>query len=136
MLTVKQEINAQISEVLESSPEEGKKHDTVFKALLELGLPAAEVSPTRLEHEAISVVGAGIETTMRVLSVASFHILANPTILQRLRQELVDAFPNPHSPPSVEELNRLPYLSGCVEEGSSSLFTKTSDKHITNYHLP
>ena len=123
-MTFNQEIDAQISEILQSSTEEEKKPETVFKALLEMGLPVAEVSQTRLLHEAISVVVAGIETTMRALSVASFHILADPPILQRLRQELVDVFPDPHNPPSLEELNKLPYLSGCVEEGLASSLRK------------
>lgn len=36
-----------------------KTHDTVFSALLESTLPPEELSVTRLQHEAISVTGAG-----------------------------------------------------------------------------
>ena len=118
-------MKAQILEVLNDSAEKEKKSDTVFEALLEVGLPAAEVSHTRLHHEATAIVGAGIETTHRVLSVATFHILANPPVHQRLRQELVNAFPDPHNPPSLDELNRMPYLTVCIEEGSSPLFCES-----------
>lgn len=94
-----------------------KSHDTVFSALLESTLPPEELSVTRLQHEAISVTGAGIETTMRALSLASFHIIANRPVFERLRKELVAAIPDPANPPSWDELGRLPYLSACIEEG-------------------
>ena len=95
-----------------------KSHDTVFSALLESSLPPEELTVPRLQHEAISVTGAGIETTMRALSLASFHIIANPPVFQRLREELLSAVPNPDNPPSWDELGRLPYLSACIEEGN------------------
>ena len=98
-----------------------KPHDTVFTALLESSLPPEELSVTRLQHEAISVTGAGIETTMRALSLASFHIIANPPVFQRLRNELIAAIPNPENPPSWDELGKLPYLGACIEEGIESL---------------
>ena len=98
-----------------------KSHDTVFSALLESSLPQEELSVTRLQHEAISITGAGIETTMRALSLASFHIIANPPIFQRLREELTTAIPDPENTPSWDELGRLPYLSACIDEGNSSL---------------
>ncbi|KAL8699510.1 MAG: hypothetical protein Q9224_001378 [Gallowayella concinna] len=94
-----------------------KSHDTVFSALLESTLPPEELSVTRLQHEAISVTGAGIETTMRALSLASFHIIANPPVVKRLREELITAIPDPENPPSWDELGRLPYLGACIEEG-------------------
>ena len=97
-----------------------KSHDTVFSALLESSLPPEELTVVRLQHEAISVTGAGIETTMRALSLASFHIIANPPVFQRLREELVNAIPNPENPPSWDELGGLPYLSACIEEGNRS----------------
>ena len=55
---------------------------------------------------------------MRTLSLASFHIIDNPPVLQRLRQELRTAIPDLEDPPSWDELGRLPYLSACIEEGT------------------
>ena len=98
-----------------------KSHDTVFSALLESSLPPEELSLTRLQHEAISITGAGLETTTRALSLACFHIIANPPVFQHLREELIAAIPNPENPPSWDELGRLPYLSACIEEGNQSL---------------
>lgn len=95
-----------------------KSGATVFATLLDSGLPAEELSLTRLQHEAISLIGAGIETTKRALSVGSFHILENPAILARLREELVAAIPDPENPPALEVYEKLPYLSACIEEGT------------------
>ena len=99
-----------------------KQHDTVFNALLQSDLPPEETSLTRLQHEAISLVGAGLETTKWALTVGSFHILDNLPVLQRLREELVSAIPDTSSPPSLEKLEKLPYLSACIEEGNPPHF--------------
>ena len=104
-----------------------KSHDTVFNALLESSLPPEELSVMRLQHEAISVTGAGIETTMRALSLASFHIIANPPVFRRLREELITAIPDPENPPSWDELGKLPYLSACIDEGNYQFLTSVND---------
>lgn len=71
----------------------------VFATLLDSSLPAEELSLTRLQHEAINLIGAGVELTKRALSVGSFHILDNPAILARFREELISAIPDPQTPP-------------------------------------
>ncbi|OCK73801.1 hypothetical protein K432DRAFT_410394 [Lepidopterella palustris CBS 459.81] len=53
---------------------------SLFTALLESDLPSTELSTKRLQHEAISVISAGIETTMYTLFTCSYHLLANPNI--------------------------------------------------------
>ena len=78
-----------------------------------------ELSLNRLQNEALSVIGAGIETTKRALSVASFHLLNTPSALLRLRHELTNFIPDTTKPPSLTELEALPYLSACVEESQS-----------------
>lgn len=85
----------QISEMLKASFAsylEEPSQKTVFAALLESGLPSAELTLTRLQHDAISLVGARIETTKRALSLGSYHILNNPAILARLREEWFQRF--------------------------------------------
>ena len=109
----------QISTILKRSRagDDEKKPDTVFRTLLDSSLPPEELSLTRLQHEAISVTGAGIETTMRALSLACFHIIANPRIHQRLQEELRAAIPDVSDHPSWDVLSQQPYLSACIEEG-------------------
>lgn len=115
-----QQLLAQAQEVVKNKgAARTKDHKTVFNGLLESGLPPAETEPLRLQHEAISLVGAGIDTTKRALYVACFHILDNPPILARLQAELNDAIPDPGNIPSLPELQRLPFLSACIEESKS-----------------
>lgn len=99
-----------------------KSSQTVFAALLDSDLPPEDLSLTRLQEEARALIGAGIETTKRALSVASFHILDNPAILKRLREELISAIPDSKNPPPLEVYEKLPYLSACIEEGVLSRF--------------
>ena len=92
-------------------------HHIVFTEVLESNLPSAEISVSRLQNEALGPVGAGFETTKWGLTVATYHILANPVICERLRQQLVDVIPDPFNIPSWAKLQALPYLSTCVKEG-------------------
>jgi cytochrome P450 len=92
-------------------------HPTVFKELLDSDLPASEKSIQRLEDEGITVVGAGQETVKLVLTLLTFHLLGNPEIMERLRQEIIAIFPDPASPPDLTKLEQLPYLSAVIQEG-------------------
>lgn len=65
----------------------------------------------------MGLLAAGIQRTKTALAVISFHILENPAIYQQLRAELYEAIPDAWDVPSSVELERLPYLSSCIEEG-------------------
>lgn len=53
----------------------------------------------------------------RCLSVLTYHILANPEILDTLTQELKEAIPDPQHLPHWATLEKLPYLNSVVQEG-------------------
>ncbi|KAL3290695.1 Cytochrome P450 [Colletotrichum asianum] len=91
--------------------------DTIFASIMLFDLPETEKSTVRLQHEAISVVGAGIETTMRALTVASFFLINDDRSRKRLQEELDVACPDPQNMPSWSSLSQLPYLSACITEG-------------------
>jgi cytochrome P450 len=104
---------------LKEGKNEGAKKSsipTVFQELLNSDLPPQEKETLRLQDEAQLVVAAGVTTTGWALSVASFHIINNPSIFSRLRKELNEAIPDPSQPLSWTELEKLPYLTGCVRE--------------------
>ncbi|RQM08076.1 hypothetical protein DH86_00001413, partial [Scytalidium sp. 3C] len=92
-------------------------HKTIFNELLESDLPPREKSLERLKDEAIVIVGAGTDTVKYALSVACFHILNNPNIHKKLREELIQAMPNPRDTLALSELEPLPYLSAVIQEG-------------------
>ncbi|MCJ1396150.1 hypothetical protein MMC18_009039 [Xylographa bjoerkii] len=114
-----QEVKNQILKIMsgENDGYRNVNHRTVFNELLQSNLPPEELSVERLKHEAASITGAGIDTTKTTLSLASFHILSNQHILQRLREELAIAIPDPSaSMPTVPEMEKLPYLNAIVQE--------------------
>lgn len=107
----------QIADILDNhATSKASERKTVFNALLESDLPPQEVTLTRLQHEAITVIGAGFETTKYALTVASFHIINTPSIFHRLRRELDAAIPDPDHILPLGELEKLPYLTACIQE--------------------
>jgi cytochrome P450 len=106
-------------------------HTTVFSGLLRGDLPQSEKSDRRLQDKAQLIIGTGLATTGWTLSVATFHILSNPSVLGRLRKELEEAIPNinesdPVAPVEWTELERLPYLSACIKEAIGLSYSTTS----------
>ncbi|KAF2259785.1 cytochrome P450 [Lojkania enalia] len=127
------ELTDQISSILSQPKDESKADNTIFRELLDSGLPPQELTLTRLHHESISIIGAGVESTMRTLVVACFHILDQPAIQDRLRTELDEAITDPTNMPSWDELAKLPYLSACIEE-ALRLSYGTSQRMPRIYH--
>ncbi|KAF6820849.1 cytochrome P450 [Colletotrichum plurivorum] len=112
------EVKEQILKVMSGQNEANKSvaHRTVFHELLQSNLPAEELSVERLKHEAASITGAGIDTTKTTLALATYHVLANPDILGRLREELKASVPDANEIPGVVELEKLPFLNAVVQE--------------------
>lgn len=92
------------------------EHPTIFHELLESDLPEEEKSNARLGDEAQLIIAAGLITTSWALSVASFHIIHNPDVAQKLREELAAAHLTSTNA-DWHKLEQLPYLNGCVHEG-------------------
>ena len=119
-----------------------KTQGTVFNELMDSTLPPEELSISRLQDEAVSLIGAGIESTRWTLTLACYHILDNPSILKRLQQELHELIPDPAKAPSLSQLEQSPYLSACVEEGQpspdpfSSVFLSHIHLSLTSLYSP
>lgn len=97
------------SSTQESDSREAKQK-TIFPALSDEKLPPSERSTRRLEDEGLILVVAGTETTARTLTVASYHIFSNASLLKRLRDEIRTVMPEPTSRASWEDLERLSLL--------------------------
>jgi cytochrome P450 len=91
---------------------------TIFDDILQSSLPASEKTDDRLTREAQGIVGAGLLTTSWSLSVATFHILNTPSILDKLRSELFSAIPDPNATLEWAKLEKLPYLSAVIKEAA------------------
>lgn len=92
-------------------------HPTVFHELLgSKALPPEEKSVARLAQEGQILVQGGTLTTSWTLAVATFHLLDQPDKLERLRDELAAAIPDPAEVVGLAELEAIPYLRAVVKE--------------------
>lgn len=66
---------------------------------------------------------AGMETTAQTLTALTYHLLSNPPILRRLKQELELAMPDPNQLPIASKLDSLPYLV-CYPHARSAITTE------------
>lgn len=57
------------------------------------------------------------ETISFTMTVLTYHILANPSILRKLKQELQAAIPDPDISTDQAAVERLPYLTAVIKEG-------------------
>lgn len=91
-------------------------HPTIFHELIQSDLPESEKTVTRLQDEALIVVGAGTLTTSWALCIATYHLLASPRILAKLKAELRSAIPDPEISVPLPVLENLPYLAAVAQE--------------------
>ncbi|KAL8922565.1 MAG: hypothetical protein Q9208_005068 [Pyrenodesmia sp. 3 TL-2023] len=90
---------------------------SLLQALVDTNLlPEAERTPERITAEAQLAMGAGTLNTSHCLRVATYHILASPDVHAKLMQELMSGFPNPDLPPTLDQLEQMPYLRATMYE--------------------
>ncbi|KAH8696455.1 benzoate 4-monooxygenase cytochrome P450 [Talaromyces proteolyticus] len=93
------------------------KKQSIFNALVDPALPSEERTIDRLTEEGMIVLGAGAETTANTLTLGAYHLIKNPDIMLKLRDELTKTvMPNPTSQPTWNQLEQLPYLTAVVNE--------------------
>ncbi|KAF3801981.1 Cytochrome P450 monooxygenase sdnE [Colletotrichum gloeosporioides] len=91
-------------------------HATVFHEMLASSLPSEELEHKRMQHEAESLIGAGLETTAWTLALGSFYILHDADVYAKLESELKSAVPDATQIPPWATLETLPYLTAIVKE--------------------
>ena len=62
------------------------------------------------------IMSAGTLTSARILSVATYHLIASPRILTKLKAELKSVITDPDTAVLIEVLENLPYLVAIVKE--------------------
>lgn len=97
--------------------------ESVYSSVLDNPmLPQEEKSLLRLEQEGALLVLAGTESPAKSLNIIFYHLLANPPILKRLRDELSTV----EATASWVQLEKLEYLGGVIEEGNRLSFGVTA----------
>jgi len=119
LLVLQKDLRVKIAKIINGEDQASTKaqHPTIFHELLESDLPPQEKSIRRLADEAQLMIGAGLETTAWALTTLSYHLISNPSILKKLRTELEQAIPDPAAKLESISLEKLPYLSACIQEG-------------------
>lgn len=92
--------------------------DAIYQSEL---LGPEEKTLPRMMAETQALLGAGTETTGNTLSTLVFHVLSNPTILQKLKAELNAAAAAAAAAQNSELLefkilDKLSYLQSCIKE--------------------
>lgn len=106
---VKQAIQDQRDGILDNE----QKKRAIYPAMLANDkLPASEKETKRLQDEATFFMLAASDAPSQALAITTFHILDNPEVLGKLRDELFSAFPVFTGILSLDELEPLPYLVG------------------------
>jgi cytochrome P450 len=82
---------------------------TIMHALLDSDLPEHERTALRIWREAMSVIGAGSETSANTLATIHFHLLDNPDTLVQLQEELREGLPDKEEV-TLGVVEKLPYL--------------------------
>jgi cytochrome P450/NADPH-cytochrome P450 reductase len=75
----------------------------------------ARLDDRNIRHQIITFLVAGHETTSSLLAFALYFLVKHPEVLARARAE-VDRAMGRHSPPTYEQLLRLPYLVQVLKE--------------------
>ncbi|KAL1963324.1 hypothetical protein VTN77DRAFT_8445 [Rasamsonia byssochlamydoides] len=113
-------LKKQISE-LTTDPENLKKlphSTTIYHELLRPEAYRSGTAPDAgsLYEEAQALLFAGADTTGTTLMHGCFHILSLPEVYRKLKQELLLAWPDLEKKPSLNELEKLPYLTAVIKE--------------------
>ncbi|KAK6440868.1 hypothetical protein LTR95_002910 [Oleoguttula sp. CCFEE 5521] len=148
VLTMKSDQLARIELVKQSLSrgEKEPKNRTIFHDLIESEeLPPAERTTQHLVQAGQILVVAGSVTTVHFLKSILYFIVANPSILERLNTELVQAIPDAHHIPPTHVLAQLPYLTAVIKEcsrlcdGASSRLARIApdrDLHFQQWSIP
>lgn len=94
------------------SPSEGICHSTVYQEILNSGLPPQEKGYKRLAEDSGAAVTAGTVTTAWTITVTIYHLLSNPNMLRKLKDELSST-----DSTDLSVLENLPYLAASIQEG-------------------
>ena len=70
-----------------------------------------------MRMEGMQFVSAGTDTVSNTLHTLTWHLTQNPEMLKTLREELRTVQPDPYTPATLQELEKLPYLTGVLYEG-------------------
>jgi len=94
----------------EQEPDAKEDQINLMQAILSSDLPPREKTRKRMAQEGFSVLVASGDTIGRTMTTAVYHLLANPHLLARLREELAPVMPGPNDEVELHQLESLTWL--------------------------
>ncbi|EDR13906.1 uncharacterized protein LACBIDRAFT_244728 [Laccaria bicolor S238N-H82] len=120
ILEQRRQMGAQIDAILKDpSSLKHADHETIYHYFLTPQPENQRLPPITREwllDEGLYMRFAGSDTVGNTCTVATYHILANKDVRDRLAQEVKEAWPERDAPASYETLERLPYLTAVIKE--------------------
>jgi hypothetical protein len=113
LVQLQQILGRQVNEVVKN-PDSLKDapHPIIYHKLLDKDANKSGMVPVpgSLYEEAQALMFGGADTTGNTLMLGTFHLLENPGLLTRLKDELYEHWPNLEKVPRFEDLEKLPFL--------------------------
>lgn len=106
---MREQAKAAIQE-FEKAPDIRGGQANLMQSILRSNLPPSEKTRNRMAQEGFSVLVASGDTIARTLTTAVYHLLANPHVLGRLREELVTVLPGRNDEVELRQLESLTWL--------------------------
>jgi cytochrome P450 len=114
--------NRIVQRIMEEQKERGYEevknqfdHPTFFHDVLNSNLPKELKTPDRLAREVQAVIGAGSETTGKMLTWTMYYLLENPDKMNALKEELSRL--DPDQTATLMDFEKMPYLTSVMLEG-------------------
>ncbi|OSS48490.1 hypothetical protein B5807_07931 [Epicoccum nigrum] len=115
-MELQRSIARQARQVLLDQEITAKSRPTVFQQIMASKLPDSEKTLPHLVQNGGLIVSAGTVSTAWALCVGVFYVLHQPTVLQKLQAELLEAIPDRSADIDIVQLEKLPYLAAVIQE--------------------
>ncbi|KAE8381597.1 benzoate 4-monooxygenase cytochrome P450 [Aspergillus bertholletiae] len=97
---------------------DGKLPMAIYPTILaDPDVPESEKQSRRLEDDAIFLMMAGTDAPSQAIAITMFHILNNPRVYQKLKEELFENTTEWNTIHTLSQLEQLPYLTATIKEG-------------------
>jgi len=120
ILDQRKQMGAQIDAIMKDpSSLDNIEHETIYHHFLTPQPDNIRLPPITREwllDEGLYMRFAGSDTVGNTCTVAAYHILHNSHVLDRLRKDLKEVWPDKDVPTNLETLEKLPYLTAVVKE--------------------
>ena len=100
---------------------EKRRKETIFAQILSNSLPKYKLSNQQLINKGVLIATAGSKTTAWAITITTYHVMRNPNVIAKVREELTTIGRSIREGEAVADwtsLEKLPYLTAVIKEGT------------------